>query len=261
MPSRRRYKRSSRRSKPYSRRYGRKRYQRTKKVRRAKKNYKKNIITIPRPVAATAAFVKLKTISPWVVFAPATFNSVTSVVNMPNLVNGTTLWTNPQPVGFDQWSAMFQRYTVLGFKITAEILSNSATIMGSFTLLPSISTLTQIRTAMDGAGSLGSGQNNAALAQPLAVTRSYTQKDGSRSAIKIKKYISMKTLFPDSDVTDDPDFSGTTSTFTSGETAPVANAWMYLITTQYVQSAGNCNVRFWITYYTKFSGPVVFGAS
>lgn len=191
----------------------------------------------------------------------ADFNEWDTLSSMLNLGAPSAFFSGQQPIGFDQWSALFQRYTVHYTKVKVEasrqVISGDDRLL-SVTLLPSTMTITQIRAAADGGGATGQG-----VACPLQCDRyARTVHIGTNSAnaqlVTISNQIKTKTLFQTDNIKDDPDFTGTTSTYTSGVSAPVNNAnWYIGIQANDVPGASTIiQCRVYITFYTQFSSPV-----
>lgn len=224
---------------------------------------RKNIISIPRGPTPTDVFVKLKVIGDFnVTTAANTYNSVTSMINFLNPIQVSGLFTQ-QPTGWDQWSALYQRFTVLGSKCSAIVLNSQAyTGMISATLIPSQNTQAQMVAAMDGSAGSGLGRGMGPIANQYAQTKYISNYQGNNNMVFLKKYIKTKTLFQAKDVVDDPDFTGTTQAASGGAAKPVNDAWWYLLLQVSNASASPVlNVRVNCTYYVKFSSPLVLTAS
>lgn len=263
MPLRRRSTRFQRRSRPYSRASKKRRFTRRKKIRTAKKNFRKNQISVPRGPTPTSVFVKLRVLVPFNHTVVAnTYNSVTQLFNFLNPIVPSSLIAT-QPTGWDQWSTLYQQFTVLAAKCSVTFGLNQAyTGFLSGTLLPSTMTSAQMVAAMDGGAGSGLGQGMGPLSNQYAKTKYLTHYQGSKSISTIKAFMKTRTLFQTKDVMDDPDFTGTTSSFTGGASKPVNDAWFY-----FIQQQGNgtaaavLNCRASLTYFIKFSSPVVLGSS
>lgn len=224
---------------------------------------RKNIVSVPRGPTPTDVFVKLKVIGQFnVTTVASTYNSVTSMINFLNPILPSSLFPQ-QPTGWDQWSTLYQRFTVLGSKCSLVVLNGQAfTGMLSVTLLPSVSNNAQIVAAMDGSAGSGLGVGMGPLANQYAQTRYVSNYQGNNNMVFLKKFMKSKTLFQTKDVTDDPDYTGTTASFTGGASKPVNDAWWYLLLqsgNSGAQPVLNCRVT--CTYYVKFSSPVVLGSS
>lgn len=142
--------------------------------------------------------------------------------------------------------------------------TNNASTTGciGMTLLPSVSTLAQMQSAMDQGAGLGAGNTFGPLSDSKAKTKYFSQYQGSRGFNIIKSFIKTRTLFPAKDVSDDPDFTGTTASYTSGYSRPVNTMYWYVITTN-TQATATISLATvaHVTFYVKFSSPVVLGAS
>lgn len=239
-----------------------------KNAKYAKRDATRNIVHVTRGPTPTSAFVKLK-ISGLISFNignSGQFNQVDAIcaINDPSTPSG---FFNYQPTGFDQWSGMFQRYTVLASSIKTRIANVSnppnTQVLGqlSFTILPSTMSLAQIRGAADTNGATGEGTHCDLMNDRFARTVYLSVPNSGRSSGFINHYIKMKQLYPAKDIEDEEDFTGNTVSESGGLTSPVLIPFWY----GYLQATEAANagtiiyevqMQVTITMYTKFSSPV-----
>lgn len=246
------------------RKYVNSKFRKTKQNQLAK-DARRNIVHVLRGPTPTQAFVKLKVtgIVAITINAAGQFNEVNPIGQINDL---TVPPFFSQPTGYDQWAAMFQRFTVLAGAVKVCVAQTQSGVcagnLSSCTVIPSTMTLTQMRTAADSGGGTGTGVNCDLINDRLARTKYFSRNDANAELIEIKHYIKLKTLYPDKDVKDDPDFTGTTSSFQSGAAAPVNDPYWYIYfqtgSTPASGAGDECifQVRATITYYTLFSSPV-----
>lgn len=234
-----------------------------KKANKCLKDTNQGIVHVVRGPTPTQADVKLKvTGSGFLIIPIGQSNHVEPLSTLFDPGAPSTLFTQ-QPAGFDQWSTMFQRFTVLAcaIKVTAKItqqdIANDDNLF-SLTVLPSTMTLAQVRAAADNGGATGTGEQCALENDRFAKTKFFSRPDANADTFQIKHYIASRTLYPNKEIEDDPDFTGTTASFTTGLAAPVATGSYYgiLQSTAAVTAIRNCTFRISVTYYTRFSSPV-----
>lgn len=248
--------------KPYQ--GGRKTY---KKYKRCYQNEQRGIVSVVRGPTPTQTFAKLR-LSGIVAITldAASYNDWDQGLSILNIENPSAFLAGQQPIGFDQWSTMFQRYTVHGCKVKFDISrdtkasDSSDTRQISFTALPSTMSISQIRTAADAGGTTGQGVTCALQCDRFARNVALGRVNGNGQIVSLKHYIATKTLFPTQDVKDDPDFTGTTASFSSGASAPVNQAYWYFGIQANEADVGGADtvitIRIYATYYTQFSSPV-----
>lgn len=223
----------------------------------------RNIIHVTRGPTPTQAFVKLKLTGIFNMDIPiGSFNETDLLVNWLNPVVPSGFFSQ-QPIGFDQWGAQFMKYTVMAskIKISAARLDSGSTSqgLGSLTLLPSARTLTQMGVAMDAGGASGSGTQCAPLSDTLAKTAYFAGTQSDAGLLELKHYCKTSRIFAAKEVRDDPDFSGTTASFSTGAAAPVNAAnWFIMYQNNIAVAASNLNIqgRVECTFYCLFSEPV-----
>lgn len=221
------------------------------------------MISVPRGILANSVFVKLKTVTCWASYADTSYNKVVELVDGLNLAVGlnSAVWAEtPQPTGFDQWSNMYQRYTVLGTKVTLVIVSqfSSNTLANSISLMATTESETAVQTAMG----TTAGRSQGPLSMPWTKTIHPGALSSGDSVKRITVYCKTKSQYPAKDVVDDPDFTGTTVTFSSGQTAPINRLYFHMIVTQNSNTiAANFAYRIFVTQYVKFSSPNVLANS
>lgn len=232
-----------------------------------KKAARKGVISVPTGPTARQAWVRLKVTGFIEVSIDATgqYNEVDIIANFLD-PGAPSSFFSQQPVGFDQWSAMFQRFTVSSSAIKLSAMrqvGSSATTGGlaSATVIPSTMTLAQMRQAQDGGATTGQGTFCSLQDDALAKTKYFSRLDANADLIEIEHFIKTKALFPDKEPRTDPEFSGTTASNTAGLTSPVKQAYWYLIIQQNQAATAITNVtgyscRVTIDYWTLFSSPV-----
>lgn len=235
------------------------------------KNYRNNIVSMLRGPTPTQAYVKLKVTGIINVDFPyADYNETDLIASTLDAGSPNGAAFTQQPTGFDQWSALFQRFTVLGSscKVDAQYQGKynaGGNLLGggrfiALTVLPSSMTLAQVRAAADAGGTGGSGNRCDLQNDKLSKTVHFSRPDASSDMVQIKHYCKTKTLFPDKDVVDDSDFQGTTASFTDGLTEPIKEAnWYFCLQATEIDASGDEDrIRMFvtITYYTLFSSPV-----
>lgn len=211
----------------------------------------------------SSVFVKLRTVTCWAGYTDTSYNTVTELCDALNLAAGlnTVIWAEtPQPTGFDQWAAMYQRYTVLASKAVLCIVSqySSNTLATSVSLMATTESASAVQTAMG----TTTGRSQGPLSMPWTRTVIPGALSSGDSVKKIKMYCKTKSQYPTGDVTDDPDFTGTTVSFTSGQSAPINNLYYHMIVTQNSNTiAANFAYRLVLTQWVKFSSPNVLANS
>lgn len=115
-----------------------------------------------------------------------------------------------QPLGFDQWSAFYDQYVVLGSKCTARFMANSESVNFNSGLVGIWLT--------DGQGSIPAIET--LMEQPGIVSKMLTNAYGSRGAVVCKKNFSAKKFFGVRDVKDNRDDLGANVT-----ADPSSQAW------------------------------------
>jgi len=238
-------------------------YQYNKGAKQVVKNYRRNIVNVARGPTPTQCFAPLKLTAILNVSIPTgSYNIVDGLASMLNLSSPSTFFTQ-QPVGFDQWSALFQRYTVHASSVEINAMMSrpdSVQNLTSLTLLPTAMQVTQVRTAVDAGGGTGTGTQCAIQNDRYAKNVYFSNTGANANCVVLKHYMKSKWLFPDKDVSDDPDFTGTTASYVSGATSPTQTAnWVLILQAndQVASASGvEITIRATITYYTQFSSPV-----
>lgn len=221
------------------------------------------MISVPRGIMASSVFVKLKTVTCWAAYNSTDYNTVTELCDALNLAAGlnASVWAEtPQPTGFDQWANMYQRYTVLASKVCLVIVSqySSNTLATSVSLMATTESAAAVQTAMG----TTTGRSQGPLSMPWVRTVTPGALSSGASVKKIKMYCKTKSQYPAEDITDDPDFTGTTVTFTSGQSAPINNLYYHMIVTQNSNTiAANFAYRIILTQWVKLSSPNVLANS
>lgn len=221
------------------------------------------MVSVPRGIMPNSVFVKLKTVTCWAGYSATSYNTVTELIDGLDLAAGlnSLIWAEtPQPTGFDQWGNLYQRYTVLATKVTLVIVSqySSNSLANSISLMATTESETAVQTAM---GST-SGRSQGPLAMPWTKTIHPGALSSGDSIKRITVYCKSKSQYPTKDVTNDPDFTGTTVTFSSGQTAPTNSLYFHMIVTQNSNTiAASFAYRIFVTQYVKFSSPNVLANS
>jgi len=215
------------------------------------------------------AYVKIKlsgivvlSISPSA--TPAQFNE-TDFLSKLNCMVAPSGFFNQQPTGFDQWSAMFQRFTVLASSIKCHIANTTTTSLAAsslltLTVLPTTMTLVELRNAADAGGSLGTGVQCDLQNDAKAKTVMLGSGQACNTAL-LKNYVAMKDLYPQKDIESEDDFSGYTASQNGGPADPAIQAAWGVSLQSSLASANTTNnvsaqVQITVTMYTKFSSPV-----
>lgn len=174
--------------------------------------------------------------------------------------------SSPQPTGFDQWGAMFRRFTVYKSSVNLKVTQvNPVSALHQRAIRVSL-VPTQQSVASPGFVSQAF-QNQAAYAMPLVKSRYVGMMTGQHDIISIKHACKTKTLFPAKDIQDDEEFSGYTGyggTTVSGPTTD--HQWYWVLAAQVM--AGNAVsvdqtlVIYWeATYWVEFSQSVILDDS
>lgn len=228
---------------------------------------RKNIVHVQKGPTPTATMCKLK-VSGLITLTIGTagqYNVTDFIAAMNDLVSPSNFFTQ-QPTGFDQWSAMFQRFTVVASACKLHICNVTSSVaqpsLLTVTLLPTSMTLTQLRTAANNGATLGTGQQcdlqNDALARVVQLGNS-----NATSNALLKHYCKIKRLYPARDIVDDQSFSGFTTSMSGGANSPDTVPLWGIILQSTRNSNGDPNgdtyvvhIQATVTYYTKFSSPV-----
>lgn len=238
-----------------------------RKARYNTRDARKNIVRVARGPTPTQAFAKLKVsgIITVVIGTAGQYNATDFVATMNDLVAPSNFFTQ-QPTGFDQWSNMFQKFTVIGSACKLHLAnvtqSDAQPALITVTLLPTSMTLTQLRTAADAGGTTGTGDQCDLQNDALAKTVMLGNANADSNAL-LKHYLKIQRLYPNVNVRDDPNFSGTTASMSGGTNSPATTPLWGLC----VQSSRNSNgdpngdtyivqIQATVTYYTLFSSPV-----
>lgn len=252
----------------YRKRYSKKKSSVSKKnsvvARKARKDYFQNIVRLRYPTP-TQTYVKLKVqgiLNFTLTTAQINIWDQMATVNNPAFPSG---FFTQQPVGWDAWANMMQKFTCHGCALKLEAIRvgnqpGDDDRMLTLTVLPSISTLAQIRAAADTGATTNLGTTCALQCDRFAVNRSFSNANANRDLISLKTYISTATLNPTKDVRDDPDYTGTTATYTSGQSSPANVAYWYIGLQANDVATGlsdtHVQIRVTLTYYTQFSSPL-----
>lgn len=253
--------------------YQRQPWWKRKNAKYAKSDARRNIVRVTRGPTPTSAFVKLK------ISGLISFNiDLSNQFNMVDIISVLNDPTNPagffnyQPTGFDQWSAMFQNFTVVACGIKAHLVNVSnppnTQALGqlSFTILPSTMTLAQVRGAADTNGPTGQGNHCDLLNDRFARTVYLGNPNSGKATGYINHYIKLNQLYPQKNILDEDDYTGHTASWTGGATSPIITpAWFgYMQATEVSNGTTiqyEVQLQVTITMYTKFSSPVnVFDA-
>jgi len=253
----------------YRRRYSKKKSSVAKKnsrvARRARKDYSQNIVRLKYPTP-TQTYVKLKVqgiVNLTLANTLYNFWDQLATVNNPLQPSGFFL---QQPIGWDTWANTLQKFTCFGCSLRLDAIRvgnqpGDDDRLITLTVYPSQYTLAQIRNAADAQGTgTGTGTTCSIQMNRFAVNRTFSNANANRDLISLKTYASTKTLNPTKDVRDDPDFTGTTATYTSGASPPVNISYWYIglqaNEAPAMLSPTEVQVRVSLTYYTLFSSPI-----
>jgi len=180
------------------------------------KDAQRNIVHVTRRPSPSQAFVKLKVTGFFTsTFGASDYNLVGTVASMNNIIATSGLWAQ-EPTGLNQWATFFQRFTVLASKCKLSIANglNSNACPLAFTLIPSTMTQTQMQAAADHGSTANAGTYCDLMNDRFAKTVHIFGVNSAWCAnMDLKQYIKIKTLYPDKDIIDDPDFTGTHASF------------------------------------------------
>jgi len=248
---------------------------RKKNAKYAVRNAQKNIVHVTKGVIAQSVMVPLKVSGIFEIDVDNTGHTAyneTDFIAKANCLVAPSGFFGQQPTGFDQWSSMYQRFTVLASAITCRLANvtpqgnNGATTLTqpliTVTVLPTAMTLTQLRNAADHGGTLGTGSQCDLQNDQKAKTAFLGLSVACNTSV-IKHYVKLKDLYPQKDLEDEDDFSGYTVAQNGGPADPAIQAAWGVCVQSNIQSTGTNAGQFpkvqfnvTITYYTKFSSPV-----
>lgn len=231
------------------------------------KDARRNIVRVTRGPTPTQAFAKLKVsgIITVTIGTAGQYNATDLVAIMNDLTAPSNFFTQ-QPTGFDQWARMFQRYTVIASACKLHISNVTDSLaqpsLITITLIPTSMTLTQLRAAADAGGTTGTGQQCDLQNDALAKVVMLGNPNADSNAL-LKHYCKISRLYPNVNIREEANFSGTTSSFSSGEAAPgTTPLWGLCVQSSRSSNgdpAGNTyivQIQATVTYYTLFSSPV-----
>lgn len=209
---------------------------RPRRPRRSRRRTYRRRTRVPRPVALGVSKYRYAKLSYCdVLSAGVLAGSYTSWAYQSSLYDPYVAVGGHQPMFFDQYAAMYQRYTVMGIAYTVDIVTDQNTNGPLFvTMTPS---------------SIGASATTISIARERAGTKETTVSHGYRG--KMKGYISCaKVLGVDRNklLTDDQ-YSALVSTNPAQPAYITIQAWN--------QTAGNisCYLSFRLTFYCRFFDP------
>lgn len=231
------------------------------------KDKRANAVHVQRGPRPDKIFAKMKITGDCIVSLSNGAYNESDFISYFNNLGGPSNFFAYQPTYFDQWSQMYQRYTVLACAIKCWIKSglvtNSTTNPGNLvtcTIVPTTMTKAQFVVACDHNSTTGAGRQMDVLNDPRAKTVMIGSPYGGHDETMISHYVKLKDLYPDKDVETDPDFTGTTTSFTSGLAAPVnLPIWGVLLQSDKAAATSvndiTVTIRAQVTFYTIFSSP------
>jgi len=251
-------------------------YSKKKSAKYAARDAQRNIVHVTKGPSPMQAYVKIK-VSGLVNIAlgAGAFNETDELATMNGLFTPSSFF-GQQPTGFDQWSALFQRYTVLASAVKLHI-ANQTVITASagstftqpvqplitVTVLPTSMDVTQLRVAADSGGASGSGAALNLQNDAKAKTVMLGNPNACNTAL-LKHYCKIKDLYPQKNIEDEDDYSGLTVSDQAGASNPaIVPIWGIVVQSSTPQgtvgvytTTPTVFIQATITFYTKFSSPV-----
>jgi len=234
-----------------------------KVIRRARRNYRRNIVSVPRRTTPDKVFVKLKYfLIPQIITTPSASDATYKLISGNNL--NSPEFTTDQPTGYDQWSQFFTQFTVLASRVKIVCMSN-ATQVASSSLPVRVALLPSQESNIGSPGAITVAfTNQSALCMPHCRYK-FTHNNADNGMKTLKGFMKTKTLFTNKDVVDDITMSGYTGAGGFSAAGPI-NEWFWYFNIYSPQTGGGAQTNGYIiwpevTYYCMFSGPNVLNKS
>ena len=179
--------------------YGNRRYRKKPYRKKSRRRYKKKA-QLTRQVGAfsDAQIVKLRYVDRFTLDPNLTSTAGDYVFSANGLFDPNVTGIGHQPLGFDQWMAMYDHYTVLGSRATLQVVNNQTAIGDSLFVGISL----KDESAADTTDFI------TVMEQNKAKTRLLSNGTGSATNARVSHNFSAKKFFH-TDVKDRPDLRGT----------------------------------------------------